>query len=192
MSQVFPHSAKDLLPVAGKAMDIAGSALGVAKDPLSSEAQAKALSMLPGPAKAAGEALMAKDGMIPNPNRNMEGKVQRDAKGYAGSALGAGSIQEKEQQSAVMQNIQMEQQITMRKTKLMDKIKERDADGRDFDEFVDEFMDLGGTMREIRTAIKNDRKSRDTTQYERATKRPTNNNQRRQQMRLEEYGVREQ
>jgi len=192
MSQVFPHSAKDLLPVAGKALDIAGSALGVAKDPLSSEAQAKALSMLPGPAKAAGEALMAKDGMIPNPNRNMEGKVQRDAKGYAGSALGAGSIQEKEQQSAVMQNIQMEQQITMRKTKLMDKIKERDADGRDFDEFVDEFMDLGGTMREIRTAIKNDRKSRDTTQYERATKRPTNNNQRRQQMRLEEYGVREQ
>lgn len=191
MSQLVPHSMADLFPTVKKASDIGKAAMGVAMDPMNSERQGAALNQLPGPAKALGEmAMRDENGMLPNPNRNMEGKVRRE--GFPlGTAMGAGAINEKEQTQAVFQNVQQEQQIAEAKKGLLDVMKEKHADGRPIDDEMSKFMQYGGTPSEIINALKQDQMNRNTTAYERATKAPTNNNQRRQVLRMQDYGVRE-
>jgi hypothetical protein len=191
MSQIIPHSWRELLPVPGKILGTAGEALN-AFGPGGTSIDLQELSKeLPGgiPQGLAEFSRTNPSGILQEPSRNLEGSIRRDPSAPDPYRMaGTRSIPESEEMTALRGSQNKAQIQSQVRSSALDKAKELYLTGKSIDQPLDAYIKAGGEPQMfVREMISAFEKSQ-TTSVEREAMRLKTIQQLRKWIDMNEYG----
>jgi hypothetical protein len=175
-------SLRTILPVAEKALNIAGAATDVLTGELgrqvggpgsnSTDRMRLAKEALPATLQGVVEkTFQTPEGIVPNPNREMAGTVRRPTDGTSPEWLarhaGARTTKESTELRSAATQRQKDQDIKLRQEALVTKAKKLMVDSKDWSHLVKDYTDLGGDPTQFIQSVTRAGLDANTTQVER-------------------------